>query len=386
MMTALELVLTIFITTSTLFYAWCTISTLRFFSAHQQETVTLHQPVSILIPVCGVEEGAWENWTSFCSQDQEDYEVLFGVMNPQDPAIPILSKLVAKFPERSRLVLCQEVRGINHQVSNLMHLLEAAQHEVIIFTDSDMRVSPDYVGTVTAPLANPEIGVVTCGYVTQHPKFLGSALAAFGRCIDFIPNVLVARNLDGGMRFALGATIATRKSVLAKFGGLQRIVNRIGSDYHIGQMASAAGYRVELSQYILDNTSDRETFQQVFQREWRWARTIRLNRGYQYYGLGFGYGSVYCLLLLLLSGFQPWALILAIVTISMRVIQALIAIYSIRCPNLLQWLWVLPLRDLMSFVIWVAGAFGQSIYWRGRWLQVEAGGILKEAGEETFTA
>lgn len=381
MITALELAIIVSITISMIFYTWCAISTFRFFSTNKQETTILHQPVSVLIPVCGVEEGAWKNWTSFCLQDHEYYEVLFGVMNPQDPAIPVLTELVAKFPDRARLVLCQEVRGINHQVSNLIHLLEAAQYEVVIFTDSDMRVSPDYVGTVTAPLIDPAVGVVTCGYVTQTPKFLGSALAAFGRCIDFIPNVLVARSIDGGMRFALGATIATRKSVLAKFGGLQRIVNRIGSDYHIGQMASAAGYRVELSQYILDNASDRETFRQVFQREWRWARTIRLNRGYQYYGLGFGYGSVYCLFLLLLSGFQHGAVILALATITLRVVHVLVAIYSLRCPNLLQWLWVLPLRDLMSFVIWVAGAFGQSVYWRGRWLQVEAGGILKEAGE-----
>lgn len=378
MITALELVLLVPISVSLVFYIWCAICTNQFFNPNKQQTGTLPQPVSVLIPVCGVEEGAWENWTSFCSQEYENYEVLFGVMNPQDPAVPVLKELVAQFPERARLVFCQEVRGINHQVSNLMHLIEAAQHEVAIFTDSDMRVSPDYVKTVTAPLSDPEIGVVTCGYACHHPKFLGSALASLGRCIDFIPSVLVARSLDKGMRFALGATIATRKSVVAKFGGLQKVVNRIGSDYHIGKMATTAGYRVELSQYILDNASDRETFRQVFQREWRWARTIRLNRGYQYYGLGFGYGTVYSILLVLVSGFQSWAVILATATILLRVVQVLVAIRSLNCPDLFRWLWVLPLRDLMSFVIWVAGAFGQNIYWRGRWLQVEAGGTLKE--------
>jgi ceramide glucosyltransferase len=378
MITALELVLLVLIGISVLFYLGCAVCTIRFFSANQQETGTVYQPVSVLIPVCGVEEGAWENWSSFCLQDCEHYEVLFGVMNPQDPAVPVLQELVAKFPQKARLILCQEVRGINYQVSNLMHLVEAAQHEVVIFTDSDMRVSPDYVRTVTAPLVDQAIGVVTCGYVTHDPQFLGSALASMGRCFDFIPSVLVARSLDGGMQFALGATIATRKSVVAKFGGLQNVVNRIGSDYHIGRMAVGAGYRVELSEYIVENASACETFGQVFRREWRWARTIRLNRGFQYYGVGLGYGTVYCVPLLLLSGFQNWAVTVAVATIAFRVVQTLTAIYSMKCPNLLWWLWALPLRDLMSFFIWVAGGFGQKIYWRGRWLQVEAGGTLQE--------
>lgn len=371
-------VLLILISISVAFYTWCTICTILFFFTPKRETNTLREPVSVLVTVCGVEEGAKENWTSFCLQDYEHYEVLFGVMNPQDPAVPVLEELVAKFPNCARLVFSEEIRGINYQASNLLQLIEAAQHEVIVCADSDMRASPDYISTVTAPLADLSIGVVTCGYLVHSPKSIGSALASLGRCIDFIPSVLVARSLDGGLRFALGATIATRKSVLAKFGGYQKVVNRIGSDYHVGNMAYAAGYRVELSKYIVENASERETFQQVFQREWRWARGIRVNRGFQYYGLGSSYGTVYCIILLVLSGFQDWAVMVAIATITVRTVQALVAIYSMRCPNLIWWLWTLPLRDLMSFAIWVVGAFGHRVYWRGRWLYVEAGGLLKE--------
>ncbi|MCL1475052.1 glycosyltransferase [Argonema antarcticum] len=378
MMFILEGFLLLLIGISVVFYAWCYFCTIRFFSTTKQEIYAGDCPVSILIPVCGVDEGAMENWTSLCNQDYENYEVLFGVMNPEDPAVPLLQEVVAKFPDRAKLFCGLEALGISHKISNLIHLLDAAQHEIVILVDSDIRVNPDYLRTVTAPLADPAIGVITCGFCDRDPKSLGAALASLGRCTEFIPSVLVARSIDGGLKFSLGPTIATRKSVLDKFGGLQKVVNRIGSDYHIGNMATEVGYRVELSKYILDNDCGRETVKEVFLRELRWARTIRLNRGLQYYGLGLSYGTVYCIPLLLLSGFQSWAVIVSLATITLRLIQAQAAIYSMNRPKLFWWLWALPIRDLMNFAIWVGGAFGQSVYWRGRRLRVQSGGILTE--------
>ncbi|KGF73162.1 glycosyl transferase [Neosynechococcus sphagnicola sy1] len=378
MLMVLQVLLLLLIVASLGFYIVCTVSTLWFFVLRQRPDSTDPQPVSILIPVCGVDEGALANWTSFCIQDIPTYEVLFGVMNPEDPAVPILKTLIAQFPDHARLILCQEVRGINHQISNLMHLLEAAQFERIIFADSDIRVTPEYLRIVTAPLADPAIGVVTCGYLDHAPKFLGAAIAALGRGVDFIPSVLIARSLDGGLKFALGPTVATRQSVVANMGGLQMVVNRIGSDFHMGRLAVAAGYRVELSTYILENDCGRETLNQVFQRELRWARTIRWNRGAQYYGLVFSYGTVHSLLLVLVTGFQPWAIALFAAVWLVRLLQVTLAIYHLGCPHLLPWLWALPLRDWMSFVIWVAGSYGQQIYWRGRWLEVGASGTLQE--------
>ena len=364
---------------SIIFYCLCSIYTIRFFSSSvRSKDFSPPGGVSILIPVCGIDEGAKQNWASLCNQNYENYEVLFGVMSPEDSALPILKEVVAEFPDRAKLFFGLEPRGINHQISNLSHLLEKAAHEIVIFADSDIRVTADYLSTVTAPLADPNIGVVTCGYVERTPKFLGAAVAALGRCTDFLPSVLIARAIDHGLRFSLGPTIATRQSVLAKINGLQNVVNRIGSDYHIGKMASDAGYRVELSKYILNNDCGRETLWQVFRRELRWARTIRINRGWQYYTIGLSYGTIYCLPLLLLSGFQNWAIILSLITIILRAIQALIAIYNMRRPQLVWWLWALPIRDLMNVIIWVGGAFGQSVYWRGRRLQIQPGGILTD--------
>lgn len=378
MIIALQLFLLLLIAGSVVYYTWCAIATGLFFAATKEEKSTISQPVSILIPVCGVDEGAWENWESFCQQDCEPYEVIFGVMNPKDPAVPTLEKLVAKFPHRARFIFCQEVHGINHQVSNLMHLLEAAQHEVVIFTDSDMRVKPDYLNRVTAPLADLSIGVVTCGYVVHEPKFLVTALASFGQCIDLIPSILLARSLEGGMESAFGSTIATRKKVLEEIGGLKALVNRVASDYHIGSRAVAAGYQVKLSQYVLGTDGGRESFLSLFRRELRWSRSCRWLRGSVYYSIAFIYGTVYCIPLLLLSRGARWAVIVCCVTITLRLIEALVAIYTMGCPKLVRWLWALPIRDVMSFVIFVTAAFGQTIYWRGRQLQLGVGGILTE--------
>jgi ceramide glucosyltransferase len=379
MTTLLESLLVLLIGSSIVFYLTCAVFTRQFFTPKIRRLNAPDSPkppVSILVPVCGLDAGAWDNWSSFCLQTYPDYEVLFGVTDPHDPAIPTLQRLVDTYDDRARLFYGLEPRGINYKDSNLSYLLEEARHEVIIFADSDIRVHADYIHTVTAPLADEKVGLVTCAFIGYHPKSLGAVIASFGRCFDFIPSLLIARILDQGLRCAVGATIATRKATLASFGGLH--FNRIGSDYNLGKRAAQAGYRIELSLYVLESDTGHESVAQVFQRELRWARTIRFNRGAQYYSMVFCYGTTYCLPLLLLAGFADWAIALSGVTVAVRYLQVLTAIFSINCPKLLPWLWVLPLRDLLNFVVWFAGAFGQGVYWRGRQLRVEGDGLITQ--------
>ncbi|WP_017327644.1 glycosyltransferase [Synechococcus sp. PCC 7336] len=379
-------ILGVAIAASIAFYCFCTYCTLGFQTERPQpqgkpqRQPSAPLPVSILIPVRGVDPGAMANWTSFCQQHYHShYEVLFGVKDPDDPAVPILQQLAAQFPERVRLLVGLEPRGINHQISNLIYLFEAAQYETIILADSDIRVGADYLSAVVAPLADPEVGLVTCPYVEKRPRYIGAALHTLNRCTEFIPSLLIARLLDGGLRCALGPTIATRKSVMSTFGGLNSVANRIGSDYHIGKMTAQSGYRVELSGYVLDNDGGNESVGQVFARELRWARTIRINRGAQYYGMAFTFGTVYALLLLLVSGLAPWAIALFFGVWAVRIMQAAIAIVRLNRPQLWRWMWLLPLRDGMSFVIWLQGSFGRRVYWRGRWLNIGTEGSLAEA-------
>lgn len=383
MITALEIGLLILIAGSTAFYLACAWFTYRFFATPSLTTweSSTRPAISLLVPVCGLDAGAWENWLSLCCQNYPEYEVLFGVVDPEDPAVPTLRLLVEKFPDRVRLFTGLRPRGMNYKDSSLSYLLEAAQYEVIVFADSDICVQPDYLEIVTAPLANSQVGIVTCAYISYAPQFWGAAIASLGRCCDFIPSILIAVGVDQGLRFAIGVTMATRKSSLADFGGLH--FNRIGSDYNLGKRAAAAGYRVELSPYILDSDTGRESIAEVLQRELRWARTIRFNRGWQYYTMVFCYGTPYSLALVLLSGAAGWAIAICLINLSIRYAQALLVINKIGCPKLASWLWLLPLRDFFSFGIWVAGAFGRRVYWRGRQLRVEGDGLLTDWLEKT---
>ncbi|MBD2020369.1 glycosyltransferase [Leptolyngbya sp. FACHB-36] len=378
-MLLLQLVLTLLVSGSIAFYVACAVCTQRFFAASNSATKSLGEPVSILVPVCGVDAAAWENWSSLCQQDYPEYEVLFGVVDPTDLAVPLLHRLAETFPDRVRLFIGLEPRGINHKDSTLSYLLEAKRHEVIVFVDSDIQVSSDYLRTVTGPLAEPEVGMVTCAFIGHNPKGLTAALAALGRGCDFIPSALVAQALDGGLKFAVGATIAVRQSSLTDAGGLH--LSRIGSDYNLGKRMAQAGYRVELSRYVLESDTGHETLRDLFQRELRWARTIRFNRGPIYYTLPICYGTVFCLPLLLFTGWQPWAIALSLITLIIRISQAGVALVALNCPNLLRWLWLLPLRDLLSVAVWAIGAVGRSVYWRGRKLEIQSDGIITPAGE-----
>ncbi|MDX2230885.1 MAG: glycosyltransferase [Leptolyngbyaceae cyanobacterium bins.349] len=390
-MIALQVVLGIFIVGGMMFYLACAVFTDRFFAAGRQESggptkgsrqesasEQLTPPtVSILVPVCGLDAGAWENWTSLCTQNYPNYEVLFGVVDPNDPAVPLLQQLATHYADRVRVLTGLVPRGINHKDSSLSYLVEATQNDLLIFVDSDIRVHPDYIHTVTQPLlANPQVGMVTCAYIGFNPQSLGAAIASFGRCFDFIPSLLLARALDGGLKCAVGTTIATRRDAFVNYGGLH--LNRIGSDYNIGKRAAQAGYIVELSHYVLESNTGSERIIEVYQRELRWARTIRFNRGAQYYSMIFCYGTVFCVPLLLVSGFAPWAIALTLMTFLIRYLQVWVSIRCMNAPHLGRWLWALPLRDGLSFFIWLAGSYGHKVYWRGRLLRVYEDGLITQ--------
>lgn len=372
----LLLLLAVLMLGSIAFYSACAFYTHQFFSSPAPEAGPLSEPVSILVPVCGLDTAAWENWSSLCYQNYPTYEVLFGVVDPQDAAVPTLKRLKQELGDRVRLLIGVKPRGLNHKDSILSELLEAARYNLFIFADSDICVAPNYIQQVTAPLQDERVGLVTCAYLGYHPRSIDAALASMGRAFDFIPSLLLSRHMDGGLRGAIGVTMATRRCALQEFGGLH--LNRIGSDYNLGKRAAIAGYRVELSHLVLESDTGREGLLSLFRRELRWARTIRFNRGWQYYGMVFCYGTVYGMGLLLVSGFAPWAIALTFLTAAVRYAQVMITIRRLHCPGLIRWLWSVPLRDGLSCVIWVMGAFGSTVTWRGRRLRIIGDGVLVE--------
>ena len=183
------------------------------------------RPVSILKPLKGADPGMYETFRTYCLQDYREYEIIFGVSEADDPAVPFVQRLQQDFPEISiQIVVCSEKLGANTKVSNLVQMLRAARHDIVIVSDSDIRVESEYLRRVAGPLADPGVGMVTCLYRGIANSSLGSKLESIGISTDFAAGVLAARLIEGGVRFGLGSTLAFRKRDLQAIGGFESLV------------------------------------------------------------------------------------------------------------------------------------------------------------------
>ena len=379
MILMVEIVVSILILGSIAFYLACIYCTLDFFNRKPiDDRDVIVDRVSLLIPICGMDSHAWENWSSFCDQIQCDhYEILFGIADPDDPAIPTLQRLQAMYGDRRvRLFIDLPPRGVNYKDSTLSYLLEHAQYDWIVFADSDIRVLPTYLHDVVAPLVADRADLITCAFIAHDPQHLGSALASLARCCDFIPSALIARKLDGGLRFAIGMTMAMSQQTLAKAGGLH--LDRIGSDYNLGKRVAESGGRVELFHRVLESDTGREKLRDLYQRELRWARTIRFNKGIVYYAMIFCYGYLYGILLVCLVNVRDYTILVSAATLLTRYIQAVVACRTIGAPRLIRWFPLLLLRDALSFWVWLIGCFGSTVIWRKRTLKITHDGIVHD--------
>ncbi len=360
------------------FYLACIYCTIEFFTQkHPNDSQVIVDRVSLLVPICGIDEHAWDNWSSFCHQiDCDHYEILFGIADPNDPAIPTLRKLQATYPDRVQLFIDLPARGANYKDSTLSYLLEQTQYDWIVFADSDIRVTPTYLHDVVSPLVADRADLITCAFIAHNPKHLGSALASLSRCCDFIPSALIARKLDGGIRFAIGMTIALSRETLTRAGGLH--YSRIGSDYNLGKRVAQSGGRVELFPRILESDTGKENIRSLYQRELRWSRTIRFNRGIVYYAMIFCYGSLCVFPLIWVINAKEWSILAIVVILITRYLQAWIACQMAGAPQLIRWFPCLIFRDILSFLTWLVGCFGSTVVWRGRQLRIVKDGLVVE--------
>lgn len=324
-------------------------------------------PVSILKPVRGDDPDAFAAHESHCRQDYPEYELIFGVWDPADPAIAAIERLRKEFPERSiRLVICPQVLGANRKLSNLVQMLPHARYKHLIVNDSDIQVAPDYLQKVMAPFADAQVGMVTALYRGVPCATLGSRLESLGISTDFTPGVLAARLLEGGIHFALGSTMAIRTDVLARVGGFEALLDYLADDYELGKRISDAGYRVEVADTVVATHLPAYSWGQFLEHQLRWWRGIRDSRPGGYLGLALTFGLPWAVLTVLAAGAAPVSWLLLMITLLFRfamaeyVVRSVLDDRSYRPLNLL-----LPIRDLVAFGIWTAGLFGHSITWRG---------------------
>ncbi|MGA2592721.1 MAG: glycosyltransferase, partial [Bryobacteraceae bacterium] len=271
-----------------IYYVIVLYSTWRFFRQSRKSSAPdrgFTPPVSNLKPIRGLDPDAYENFASFCRQDYPDYEILFCVGDRDDPVLPVIEKLVEDFPERRIRVLFGSGRNAaNDKVAKLARLASEAQHEVVVVSDSDVRVRPDYLRTVVAPLADPKIGAVTCFYVPIGEKTFAENLQSMGMFSDFYAGILVAWQLDG-VKFALGPTIATTRGHLAGFGGYEALENRPADDLLVGRLIADQGYEVAFLPYTVDAVADFGSLRELFDKRLRWIVVMRHMRPWGHLGL-----------------------------------------------------------------------------------------------------
>jgi len=326
-------------------------------------------PVSILKPLKGIDPAIWENFCSYCEQEYPEFQLIFGVSDPGDPAIEVVRKLQAEYPNLPiELIVCDRVLGTNIKVSNLVQMLPAARHEHILVNDSDIRVPADYLRKVIAPLADDSVGLVTCLYRGVASLTLGSRLEALGIGIDFVPGVLSARFLERGLHFGLGSTLAFRRRDLESIGGFEELLDYLADDYELGRRIASTGKKVELSAATVTTFLPAYTLGQFFRHQLRWSRTIRDVRGWGYAGLLFTFGLPWALATLVAAHGAPWACALFVLTFAARLATGgVAAVFVLHDRQIFRHdaLRNVLLRDVIAPFVWVASFMGNRIHWRG---------------------
>lgn len=360
LITALSLLLA-----GSLVYCVLVIVSVRRFLRVTRSAVGLTPSISILKPLCGYDEGLEENLRSFFIQDYPNYEVLLGVHREDDPSAAVANKIIDEYSGRveARLVITGESPIPNAKAFSLNRLVREAQHDLLVMSDSDVRVQPSLLSGLSRDFANESVGLITCPYRAVAGRSLWSRLEAVGMNTELLGGVLVARMMEG-MRFALGCTVAVRRSVLEHMGGFAYLQEFLAEDFVIGQRAAELGHGVLLSSCVIEHRIGSQGFAANLGHRLRWARSTRRSRPAGYWGQIFTYPLPWALLL---WAAYPMAWPVLLLTIALRGAAALATARYVVHDSLTQrqW-WLLPLQDVLAVLVWVSGFVGGTIVWRDR--------------------
>lgn len=323
-----------------------------------------HTPISVLKPLAGIDDGLEENLRTFFEQRYSDFEILFAVRNPTDPAIAVAERLRARYPGvPSQLIVTGEPPYPNAKVYSLDRMLAASRHDLLVMSDSDIRVTPDMLAVIAAEFQDAKLGLATCPYRAVPGRSFWNTLEAIGLNTEFIGGVLVARMLDG-MKFALGPTIVARREVLADIGGFDAVKDYLAEDFVMGKLAAGKGHGVILSSYVIEHRIGAQALAANLRHRLRWNRSTRRSRPWGYVGQLFT--NPLPLAFLLLAVKPEWWPVAALTAVFRAIAgwaTAGHALHDRLAPRL--W-WLVPVQDIASFLCWIGGFFGNTIQWRGR--------------------
>jgi len=362
-----------------IYYLLVLYSSWRFFrqsSDSPAKNLDFTPPVSNLKPVRGLDPEAYENFASYCRQDYPDYELIFCVGDENDASVPVLQKLMRDFPERQIRILYGSGRNaINDKVAKLVRLVREARNEVLVINDSDVRVEPNYLRTVVAPLRNPKVGGVTCLYVSIHDKSFAQHLHSIGMISDFYPGILVARQLDG-IKFALGQTIVTTRAHIAAFGGYESLENRPADDLLAGRLIAGQGFEVELLPYAVQTVPDYDSLKDLFIKRLRWMTVMRHMRPLGHLGLAFTQGLPWCLAVAITHPAAIGFSYLGAYLFFRVLIAWLIGVWGLKQSRLWKQMPLIIVWDATAFMIWLLTFGRNSIRWRNVDYRIRGGTLV----------
>ncbi len=378
--------------TSTVYLGLVLVAARRFRRRTRQAAVVEPQrwpAVTLLKPLHGMEPCLRENLESFFRQDYPEFEIVFGARHADDPALSVVGEISRRYPHVPvKIVFSGEPPWPNAKVFNLHRMLRSASHPVLVISDSDVQVTPGYLRAVARPLLAPEVGMVTCVYRGVPTGGLWSPLEAMGMSVEFTSGVLVADMLEG-MKFALGPTMATRRDCLEKIGGFAALADYLADDYVLGNRLHAAGYRVVLSEHIIEHHVIDRSFFGSFTHQVRWAKSTRRSRPKGHLGTGLTYAMPFALLgfAAALPARPRLACMLLAVGLLNRAVQCLIVGWGVVCDPLCRSAFLLyPLRDLLGFVYWASSFLtGSRTIWRGIHYRIQPGGRMVREPIATVT-
>jgi ceramide glucosyltransferase len=378
-----QIIAVIGIASSSLYYLLCLWSASRFLREREAAEGVRPTPdlsgISILKPLKGIDPEIYESFRSHCLQDYPEYEIIFGVSDPSDPAIESVRRLQREFPDRRiRMIVSSTILGANVKVSNLAQMIADARYGCLIVNDSDIRVEPDYLQRVTAPLADSRLGMVTCLYRGVASATLGSRLESLGISTDFCASVLAARQVEGGIRFGLGSTLAFRRADLKKIGGFNCFVDYLADDYELGKRIAALGLNIKLSDVVVETYLPAYRLQDFFAHQLRWARGVRDARAGGYFGLIFTFGMLWALVAVAASARSLWSWTGLAFVLSLRLTVAFVVGWRVlRSHDALRYAWLIPLRDLIAVAVWIISLGGHTVTWRGERFRLKNGELTR---------
>jgi ceramide glucosyltransferase len=346
-----------------------------------QHSVTGHSPdVTILKPLHQGEPDLARNLETFFAQRYDgQVQIVFGVHDQSDPAVAVVRALQAKYPHLDTAIVADTaLYGTNAKVSNLINMLPSARHDTLVLSDSDIAVTPDWLSRVTGALAKPGVGIVTCLY-TGEPAYDGhrlwSALAAMGTSYTFLPNAVLGTSL-GLAAPCFGSTIALRRETLDEVGGFAAFADQLADDYEMGRAVRARGYTLAIPAMGVGHTAAENSARDLLRHELRWTRTIRLVNPAGYLGSFVTHGFVFGLMATAFLNFSIFSLAILALTLASRVflkyrIDRLFGTYAGPYG-------LMPLRDLLSFGVFVVSLFGETVHWRGTHFAVEPSGVMSQ--------